>query len=24
MLSDTVDLACLYDLGEQLAAQGLV
>jgi anion-transporting ArsA/GET3 family ATPase len=24
MLSDTVDLACLYDLGEQLAGQGLV
>jgi len=24
MLADTVDLACLYDLGEQLAAQGLV
>ena len=24
MLSDTVDLACLYDLSEQLAAQGLV
>ena len=24
MLADTVDLACLYDLGEQLQAQGLV
>src|SRR3954447_18700358 len=24
MLADTVDLACLYDLGDQLAAQGLV
>ena len=24
MLSETVDLACLYDLAEQLAAQGLV
>jgi hypothetical protein len=24
MLADTVDLACLYDLAEQLAAQGLV
>jgi hypothetical protein len=24
MLADTVDLACLYDLGEQLTAQGLV
>src|SRR3954452_21906115 len=24
MLADTVDLACLYDLGDQLSAQGLV